>query len=264
MIPMAHMNYYNNNYKQVPADYVLDLSVKTKRVSSPDYTYGYPSPKFSPTECLKHSPLGSPTLEVQMDMSLSPNEVYSSSPCLSSPKSTQSETSYQSSDIDSSPRCKRKPSRPFKSMPQESMALSTTIIDQLDCSNSTAFIIDNQEIGPEETKRLIEDSARKYAEFREKMLTQLSNNNNTNLNMRRMQNNGIKAQDEEYLEKRRKNNQAAKRSRDARRNKQDEIAIRASFLEQENIMLKYKVKSEIEDLERLRQMELASSTPASL
>lgn len=44
--------------------------------------------------------------------------------------------------------------------------------------------------------------------------------------------------DEAYWERRRKNNEAAKRSRDARRQKETEIAMRAQFLEQENIQLK--------------------------
>jgi bZIP factor len=47
--------------------------------------------------------------------------------------------------------------------------------------------------------------------------------------------------DEAYWERRRKNNEAAKRSRDARRAKEDEIAIRASFLEQENLKLHFEV-----------------------
>uniref|UniRef100_T1IVW6 BZIP domain-containing protein n=1 Tax=Strigamia maritima TaxID=126957 RepID=T1IVW6_STRMM len=41
-----------------------------------------------------------------------------------------------------------------------------------------------------------------------------------------------------YWERRKKNNEAAKRSRDARRAREDEIAIRAAFLEQENTKLK--------------------------
>ena len=44
--------------------------------------------------------------------------------------------------------------------------------------------------------------------------------------------------DEAYWERRRKNNEAAKRSRDSRRQKETEIAMRAQFLEQENIQLK--------------------------
>lgn len=47
------------------------------------------------------------------------------------------------------------------------------------------------------------------------------------------------AKDAAYLEKRKKNNAAAKRSRDARRAKEDELAIWAAFLERENAVLKY-------------------------
>ncbi|ESO92058.1 hypothetical protein LOTGIDRAFT_100015, partial [Lottia gigantea] len=47
--------------------------------------------------------------------------------------------------------------------------------------------------------------------------------------------------DEAYWERRRKNNDAAKRSRDARRAKEDEIAIRAALLEQENLKLRVEV-----------------------
>lgn len=47
--------------------------------------------------------------------------------------------------------------------------------------------------------------------------------------------------DDAYWERRRKNNEAAKRSRDARRAKEDEIAIRAAFLEQENLKLRCEI-----------------------
>ena len=47
--------------------------------------------------------------------------------------------------------------------------------------------------------------------------------------------------DAAYWERRRKNNEAAKRSRDARRLKENEVAVRASYLEQENIQLKMEV-----------------------
>ncbi|XP_040186615.1 hepatic leukemia factor isoform X1 [Rana temporaria] len=48
-------------------------------------------------------------------------------------------------------------------------------------------------------------------------------------------------QDEKYWARRRKNNMAAKRSRDARRLKENQIAIRASFLEKENSALRLEV-----------------------
>ncbi len=47
--------------------------------------------------------------------------------------------------------------------------------------------------------------------------------------------------DDSYWDRRRKNNEAAKRSRDARRMKEEEIALRAAFLEQENLKLRAQV-----------------------
>ncbi len=50
--------------------------------------------------------------------------------------------------------------------------------------------------------------------------------------------NGKQDKDEAYWARRRKNNEAAKRSRDARRQKEQEVAIRCKFLEEENVRLK--------------------------
>ena len=47
--------------------------------------------------------------------------------------------------------------------------------------------------------------------------------------------------DDAYWDRRRKNNEAAKRSRDARRQKEEEIAMRAAYLEQENLKLRAQV-----------------------
>ncbi|XP_057682662.1 hepatic leukemia factor-like isoform X2 [Corythoichthys intestinalis] len=47
--------------------------------------------------------------------------------------------------------------------------------------------------------------------------------------------------DDKYWARRRKNNMAAKRSRDARRLKENQIAIRAGFLEKENLALRQEV-----------------------
>ncbi|XP_064485523.1 protein giant-like [Ornithodoros turicata] len=58
--------------------------------------------------------------------------------------------------------------------------------------------------------------------------------------------------DEAYWERRRKNNEAAKRSRDARRAKEDEIAIRAAFLEQENLKLRVEVAGLKNEMSKLR------------
>lgn len=57
-----------------------------------------------------------------------------------------------------------------------------------------------------------------------------------------------------YWERRRKNNEAAKKSRDARRTKEDEISIRSAVLEEENFKLQFEVtslKAEVEKLKRL-------------
>lgn len=52
--------------------------------------------------------------------------------------------------------------------------------------------------------------------------------------------------DDKYWARRRKNNIAAKRSRDARRMKENQIAIRASYLERENDAL----RKQLDDFKR--------------
>jgi hypothetical protein len=60
--------------------------------------------------------------------------------------------------------------------------------------------------------------------------------------------------DDTYWERRRKNNEAAKRSRDLRRQKEDEIANRASFLEAENLKLKAQITILKAELSKLHFM----------
>ena len=55
-----------------------------------------------------------------------------------------------------------------------------------------------------------------------------------------------------YKERRRKNNEAAKRSRDARRAKEDDIALRAALLERENLQLKVELTQLKQETHRLR------------
>ncbi|XP_077999567.1 uncharacterized protein LOC144452349 [Glandiceps talaboti] len=55
-----------------------------------------------------------------------------------------------------------------------------------------------------------------------------------------------------YWERRRKNNEAAKRSRDARKAKEEDVAIRAALLEQENYRLRVEVAALKEETARLR------------
>ncbi|XP_060531697.1 uncharacterized protein LOC132705239 [Cylas formicarius] len=122
-------------------------------------------------------------------------------------------------DINSNSLCAnpygRSVSRPFKSINPLAMSLGTFRMDK--------------------------DSMAAYEEFRQKMLSQVqgATGNEINKNMRRtIQASNPQSSDPSYLEKRKKNNEAAKRSRDARRAKEDEIAIRCAFLEQENVKLK--------------------------
>lgn len=138
-------------------------------------------------------------------------------------------------------------SRPFKAYPRDplSLAAAGTMMDS--------------------------HSAEKYNIFRKRMLEQIHAANGgqpviNNPKMRRisskncpleannndiiessfdtdkiMIHNSLTGKDEAYFERRKKNNAAAKKSRDRRRIKEDEIAIRAAFLERENIELKFEL-----------------------
>lgn len=100
-----------------------------------------------------------------------------------------------------------------------------------------------------------------YSEFRKRMLESVRRSNEgTNVKMRRvakspvLPTSTVDEKDAAYWERRRKNNEAAKRSRDARRAKEDEIAIRAAFLEQENMKLKYELVALRNETAKLRCM----------
>ena len=114
------------------------------------------------------------------------------------------------------------------------------------------------------------DSLGHYAAFRQNMLKQLSQkkslcrSNSSDSSEAGNFESGMHlgqpdSKDQAYWERRRKNNLAAKRSRDARRAKEDEIAIRAAFLEQENVQLKWEVARLKSETSRLRTMLLADS-----
>ncbi|KAK8388119.1 hypothetical protein O3P69_020184 [Scylla paramamosain] len=62
--------------------------------------------------------------------------------------------------------------------------------------------------------------------------------------------------DEKYYERRRRNNLAAKKSRDARKQREDQIAIRASFLEKENSVLRAQVATLRDEASSLRHLLL--------
>lgn len=61
-------------------------------------------------------------------------------------------------------------------------------------------------------------------------------------------------QDEKYWNRRYKNNEAAKRSRDARRIKENQITVRAAFLERENAGLRQELAEVRKELGRCRSL----------
>ncbi|XP_036385150.1 TEF transcription factor, PAR bZIP family member a isoform X1 [Megalops cyprinoides] len=60
--------------------------------------------------------------------------------------------------------------------------------------------------------------------------------------------------DEKYWQRRKKNNVAAKRSRDARRLKENQITVRAAFLERENVALRQEVAELRKDFGRCKNV----------
>ncbi|XP_026668881.1 uncharacterized protein LOC108624385 [Ceratina calcarata] len=134
----------------------------------------------------------------------------------------------------------KKPTRPFKAYPKDPLALTA----------GTAEL-------------MYDKSNEAYSEFRKRMLESVQKSNEaTNAKMRRVtkspglptSTSTLDDKDAAYWEKRRKNNEAAKRSRDARRAKEDEIAIRAAFLEHENSQLKYELCLLRAQAEKLRSL----------
>jgi len=67
--------------------------------------------------------------------------------------------------------------------------------------------------------------------------------------------------DSSYLERRRKNNEAAKRSRDARRAKEEEVALKACVLEEENKQLRVEMASLKQEINRLKQLLFMCQVP---
>ena len=187
----------------------------------------------------------------------------SDSPCVTSNISSSSSTASSQKSPSSGVMVvgrDGKLSRPFKAYPRDPLSLA-----------AAGSILDTA-------------SAEKYSVFRKRMLEQIhaANGGNPVINnpkMRRMNtkscsetNNNDTSfdsskiddcqrspssgndKDEAYFERRKKNNAAAKKSRDRRRIKEDEIAIRAAFLERENIELKFELAA------ARKQLAMFSST----
>lgn len=131
----------------------------------------------------------------------------------------------------------KKTPRPFKAYPK----------DPLSFTARTESIYDHNTNG-------------KYNEFRRRMLESVRRTNEgTNIKMRRISNKSetlptstMDDKDAAYWERRKKNNEAAKRSRDARRAKEDEIAIRAAYLEQENVSLRFELMALKQEMSKFR------------
>ena len=94
------------------------------------------------------------------------------------------------------------------------------------------------------------ESFREYTRFRQNILTQLSQRPPALSEAEGRS--GLNMEEVPLQERRKKNNEAAKRSRDTRRAKEDEIAIRAAFLEQENLQLKWEAARLRTEISRLR------------
>ena len=100
-------------------------------------------------------------------------------------------------------------------------------------------------------------SQAKFIQFRETMMEQIeASRSKTKRNSSGNSDSNSKYKDSAYLERRKKNNEAAKRSRDARRTKENEIAVRAQFLERENNELKIQLANLRAELIRMREKNL--------
>ncbi|XP_078038750.1 LOW QUALITY PROTEIN: transcription factor giant [Augochlora pura] len=156
--------------------------------------------------------------------------------------STTSTTTLEN-DVEMTLETGKKMPRPFKAYPKDPLSLSI----------GSAEVIHDQ------------DSNEAYSEFRKRMLESVrKSNEGTNIKMKRvaksptLPTSTVDEKDAAYWERRRKNNEAAKRSRDARRAKEDEIAIRAAFLEQENMKLKFELAALKNETAKLRCMIYSS------
>lgn len=143
-----------------------------------------------------------------------------------------------------SPSGVKKPPRPFKVYP-----------------NVTPLLFAK----PAPEMKYEQNSNEGYESFRMKMLDSVRRaNKGTNAKMRRdikgcAPSSTMDDKDEAYREKRKKNNEAAKRSRDARKQKEDEIAIRAAYLEGENMWLKQTLRMLQEENAMLRKQTVLAN-----
>jgi protein giant len=141
-------------------------------------------------------------------------------------------------------------SRPFKAYPRDPLSLAAAgslldsssaekysvfrkrMLEQIHAANGGNPVINNpkmRRIATKSTSQETNNNEISYDSCSEKISVQQNSPSSGN------------DKDEAYFERRKKNNAAAKKSRDRRRIKEDEIAIRAAFLERENIELKFEL-----------------------
>jgi len=82
----------------------------------------------------------------------------------------------------------------------------------------------------------------------------MSSNNEDSLPIKKRRPVPAEQKDSQYWDKRRKNNESAKRSRDIRRSKEEHISIRVIYLEQENLQLRTECALLRSETEKLRSM----------
>lgn len=114
---------------------------------------------------------------------------------------------------------------------------SSKMIEATSAASSSLSIISNER--SHSSSSLMECSSSSGGKQMRLMMDDEDNLNNNN----NSDSGSGSVKDSAYFERRKKNNAAAKKSRDRRRIKEDEIAIRAAFLERENIELKYEMAS---------------------
>jgi len=165
-----------------------------------------------------------PSLYAETPQSFLANSEASSQVSISSQVTVPSQIPESTDAIVPSLDVMKKASRPFKAYPKELLP---------------GFILEHK-------------SDENFVKYRQSLLETMKKmrGNTSNSKMRRVSNSpGLPTStiDEKdnpvYREKRRKNNEAAKRSRDARRAKEDELAIRATYLEHENTRLRQELQN---------------------
>lgn len=213
---------------------ILDLRVPEKqKINAVDYSLIYPTHKASPT----HNSLDNRQdsfASFNSKSSLQQNRLHSLESAVTvlsgseSPNSTVSSTDSLHCALSS--RTDIKNNRPFKTLTKDPFHSIKTAVN------------------------LLHDDI-DYPTFRDKMLAHTRvDYNTTNMNMRRKTVHNENNSDPVYWEKRKKNNEAAKKSRDARKAREDEVAIRCAFLEQENLKLKLKIAALQSDTTRLQSL----------